>query len=160
MISTSAWAQTQQTENTWMGGAGFARPAATVESLGWLTGHWVGEGLGGECEELWGAPKAGAILGAFRLCQENQTVFTEHFVLMEHQGSLLLKLKHFGPDLRGWEEKDRSVEFPLIQVMDREVRFDGITYRRVSDQELHVFVAISDKEKNVREAKFVFHKHP
>jgi hypothetical protein len=154
----SLMAQTQSTENTWVGGEGFVRPACQVDSLGWLAGSWYGTGLGGECEELWGKPRAGAILGAFRLWKDGKTVFTEHFVLVEENATLVLKLKHFDPGMRGWEEKDRFVTFPLVKSLEREARFDGITYRLVNDKEMHVYVAIENKEKKVEEAKFVFQR--
>lgn len=97
-------------------------------------------------------------MGAFRLCKDGKTVFSEHFLLAEEGPTLVLRLKHFDEKLRGWEPQDKCVEFPLIATLEREARFDGMTYRLVDDNELHVFVAIRDKDKNLREAKFVFHR--
>ena len=42
---------------------GAAAPAADVERLGWLEGRWVGEKDGVSMEELWTAPRGGALLG-------------------------------------------------------------------------------------------------
>lgn len=158
LITSTVMGQTQQTDNTWVGGPKFKRPECKVDSLQWLTGIWFGEGLGGECEELWGKPRAGTMLGAFRMYENGKTVFTEHFVLVEQDATLVLKLKHFDAELRGWEEKDEKTEFPLVQVLEREVRFDGLTYRLVTDDEMHVFVAMKGKDGKVGEGKFVFRR--
>jgi len=42
---------------------GAAAPAGEVERLGWLEGRWVGEKDGFSTEELWTAPRGGALLG-------------------------------------------------------------------------------------------------
>ncbi len=156
--SQAAFGQTQQTDNTWVIDKNAKRPECKVEALSWLTGSWVGSGLGGECEELWGTPRAGAMLGAFRMFKDGKTVFSEHIVVVEEAGTIVLKLKHFDPELKGWEEKDKCVEFPLIVTKEREARFDGITYRLVSENEMHVFVAMAEKDQPVQEAKFVFRR--
>ena len=38
----------------------------TVNDIAWLSGYWVGEGLGGNVEELWSKPQNGKMLCAFR----------------------------------------------------------------------------------------------
>jgi hypothetical protein len=42
---------------------GAATPAIDVARLGWIEGRWVGEQDGVSMEELWTAPRGGALLG-------------------------------------------------------------------------------------------------
>lgn len=42
-------------------------PAARIAQVAWLTGYWIGEGLGGTIEDVWLPPRGGVLLGAFRL---------------------------------------------------------------------------------------------
>jgi hypothetical protein len=55
-------------------------------------------------------------------------MFTEHMVIAQEGGSLVLKLKHFNPDLTGWEEKDEMETFPLVALDPCHAQFDGLTY--------------------------------
>jgi hypothetical protein len=46
-----------------VGALGATAPGGEVERLGWLEGRWVGEKDGLSMEELWTAPRGGALLG-------------------------------------------------------------------------------------------------
>ncbi|MFT4833870.1 MAG: hypothetical protein ACI8WP_000627, partial [Flavobacteriaceae bacterium] len=71
-------------------------------SFSWLTGTWKGEGFGGILEEVWSSPdENGTIMGMFRHIGDSSSVsFYEFWVL----DSLGMKLKHYSPDMVGWEE--------------------------------------------------------
>jgi len=53
----------------------------TVEDIAWLSGYWVGTGLGGDVEELWSKPKNGKMICAFRFDDGEDLVFTEHVTM-------------------------------------------------------------------------------
>lgn len=129
-------------------------PQAKIEQLAWMAGHWIGEGLGGVCEEVWSPAADGAMMGMFRLIREGKVVFYEFQTLVEQDGSLVLKLKHFHPDLVGWEEKDGMVRFPLVHVEKDAVWFRGLTYRKDSDGTLSIFLRLRGKDGVVQEVPF------
>ena len=113
-----------------------ATPAAsvTIEDAAWLAGSWEGEFLGGFAEETWSEPSDGAMMGMFRHLKDDSVAFYEFFTLVEDdEHGLALRLKHFHPDLRGWEEKDRFVEFPLVTIGEDELVFDGLAMRLEDD---------------------------
>ncbi len=96
---------------------GDQQPAtATLSAMAWLAGRWIGEGLGGVSEEIWSEPRGGVMMGMYRSLKQDQPVFYEFLMLVEEQGSLVLKLKHFNPDFSGWEEKSSFVSFRLVMV--------------------------------------------
>jgi Domain of unknown function (DUF6265) len=146
----------RHTPNTLKESADTKSPPATLEDMRWFAGHWTGSGLGGFTEETWTAPAAGAMLGTFRLIKEGKPVFYEFLTLVEHEGSLLLRLKHFNPDLTGWEEKGDAITFRLLKVGPDEVAFAGLTMRREGDDKLRIFLAIRSRtDGSVREEMFL-----
>ncbi len=113
---------------------GAAPAQATIDDISWLAGHWRGEGLGGQSEELIAPPLDGQIMGMFRQTKaDGSLMFYEFYQLAEDNGSVVLRIKHFSPDFKGWENKDVSVEFPLVSVEENTVYFDGLTFARNGD---------------------------
>jgi hypothetical protein len=155
VVSTAcpALAQSSRTENTLKLDDQSVRPPATIDSIAWLAGSWVGEGLGGEVEEIWSAPSAGSMMGGFKLLQQGEVAFYELILIREVEGSLVLELKHFNSDLTGWEEKNDMVTFRLVKVDGDSVYFSGLTYRRVDEDRMHIFLAMRSQGE-LREVQF------
>ncbi len=151
-------AQEPITENTVRLAEGTASPPATITDMAWFAGHWTGEGLGGQVEEIWSPAQAGAMMGMFRLLLDGKTAFYELMTLVEEGGSLVLRVKHFNPDLTGWEDKGESVDFALVAVDGDRCLFDGLTFHRLSDDALTIYVAIAAKDGAVREEAFRFRR--
>ena len=68
------------------------------------------------------------MMGMYRLVRDGKPVFYELLTLVEENGTLMLRLKHFHPDLKGWEEKGHTVEFPLVALADGAVHFEGMSF--------------------------------
>jgi hypothetical protein len=143
----------RETANTLRASAGSAGPAATLDQMKWLVGHWKGTGLGGVSEEMWSEPAGGVMMGMYRLVVGGKPSFYEFLHLAEENGSLVMKLKHFDADLTAWEEKERFVTFRLVKIGANEAYFSGLTMRRSVDR-LQIFLAIRDKDGKVREEEF------
>lgn len=128
--------------------------AATVADLAWLAGTWTGDGLGGRTEEVWTAPDGGVMLGMFRLLRNDKPMFYELLTISETPRGLAMRLKHFNPDMTAWEEKEKVIEFRYVRTRGNEVQFDGLTFRRDSDTELTIFLALRGKDGEVKEQTF------
>lgn len=137
-----------------------APPAtAKIADMAWLSGRWVGEGLGGTVEEVWSPPLGRGMMGMFRLVKNDKLIFSEHCQLSEVDGSLLLKIKHFDSELKGREEKDVSAKFPLVKLAANEAFFDGLTMKRSDPKALTIWVAIKNKKTGVvREEEFRYRR--
>ena len=130
-------------------------PPAKIEDIAWLEGRWIGEGLGGCAEENLSPPVAGQMMGMFRQTKADGSLwFYEFYAIAPKAGSLTLRLKHFNPDMTGWEEKDGFVEFPLVAIEKKAVYFDGLTYARRGRNGLTSAVRIGDDGR----ADFAFRK--
>lgn len=125
--------------------AGAVSPPAKITDAAFLEGIWLGKGLGGDTEESYSSPMGGAIVGYFRFVKDNKVVFYEIVTVVETNGSLALRLKHFHADLKGWEEKDDVQEFKLVAVEGPTVYFDGLSLRRDGDT-LYSAVRIKDRK--------------
>lgn len=133
---------------------GTPAPRATIEDLAWLVGHWEGEGLGGQSFETISPPVAGQMAGHFQQVKDGKVQFYEIYQFVPAGESLVLRLKHFNADLTGWEEKDKSVEFPLVAIEEGAVYFDGLTMRRTADGGLESFVRIGSQNGRVASFRF------
>lgn len=147
-ISHFAAAQVRQLEENDTPGKG------KMEDLNWLAGYWTGTGLGGDCEEVWLPAKDGHMIGTFRFWNEGKLVFSEFMNFVQEGESISLKLKHFNPDLTGWEEKEEWTTFKLIELGPNTAWFHGITYERRGD-ELVIYLALTEKgERRIEEFRF------
>jgi hypothetical protein len=126
-------------------------PAADLSVVKWLSGHWRGEAFGGLIEEVWSSAVGGSMMGAFKLVVENEVQFYEIETISEENGTLVFRLKHFHRDLKGWEKKDKTIDFVLVKVMENKVYFNGMTIEKVSDNEINIYVAIEDNGSTTEE---------
>ena len=134
---------------------GASSAPASIGDVKWISGYWQGDIWGGQFEEIWSQPSAGSMMASFKFIQDNQVRFYELMAISEHKGSLILRLKHFGRDLIGWEEKDQSMDFKLVRFTKTSAYFEGYTYNLVNQNEMHVYVVI-DNDGEKQETKFVF----
>ena len=158
-FSSVVQSQVQDLPNIKRLASGSERPAARASDLDWLAGQWRGEGLGGQCEESWLPAVGGTLIGSFRLADDGEPVFYEFMAITEDAGSLTFRVKHFNPDMTGWEEKDETMDFLLVEVGENEAYFDGLTLRRTGSK-LEIFLSMKGKDGTVREEAFVFERVP
>jgi hypothetical protein len=138
---------------------GSPAPAARLADLAWMVGTWEGEGLGGTVLESYSAPAAGQMVGHFRaLKPDGSPMFYELVMVAEVGGSLEYRVKHFNPDMTGWEEKAQVVRFPLVAAEKDAWYFDGLTIRRTGADSVTHFVRIGAKDGSRREASFSYRR--
>jgi hypothetical protein len=112
----------------------------SLESLSWMAGSWRAEAFGGTVEELWAPPAGGQMVGLFRLFTSEKVNFYEIIALLPVEGRLTMRLKHFHADLRGWEEKDETVDFPLLDQEGEFWYFRGLTIHQESSEKMNVYL--------------------
>lgn len=110
-----------------------AAPTVGVESLAWLAGRWTCEAFGGQAEDVWAPPAGGQMAGLFRLVKDDGPTFYEIMILLMIDGRLTMRLKHFDAALHAWEEKDDTVDFPLVDFEHDTWYFDGLTIERTGE---------------------------
>jgi len=133
-------------------------PKATLDDVGWIQGHWKGEAFGGITEEIWSPPMGDSMMFVFRLINDNRVQFYEVGGIRQVDETLLMQLKHFHGDFKGWEEKDNTIDFKLVKIEDSKVYFEGLTFEKISENEMNVYVVIDEKEGKIQEVKFNYKK--
>lgn len=113
----------------------------SVQNLAWISGYWIGEGLGGEVEEVWSAPKNGQMLCLFRYDAGAEMIFSEHCSMVNTSDGVKFRVRHFNADFTAWEDKEAFVEFPLISMEGQTAYFDGCTIiREGSNLKIYVYI--------------------
>ena len=153
----SVFAQTQRTEHTYALDDSGNRPAATLEDVAWLVGNWSGEAFGGQFEEHWNPPTAGSMIGFFKLLENGEVAFYELLLLVEEEGSLSLKVKHFNGDFTAWEDKADYVTFRFIRAEEDAIHFSGFSFYRIDADTMHGYIVFRNGEQ-VREEKLVYRR--
>lgn len=110
----------------------------------WMEGSWVGDGFGGTSEEVWSAPADdGTIMGSFRHFKADGSLNFYEFLVLDSTG---LRLKHFNPDMTGWETKEDFVTFKMIESTENKLVLKGLVYERVSETEMKISLDLKNKE--------------
>ncbi len=129
-----------------------------LENIAWISGNWKGEAFGGLTEENWSTPSAGSMMATFKLIDNNKVVFYEIEIIREVENTLILQLKHFNNDLKGWEIKDETIDFHLKEITSTKVIFEGMVFEKVNENEMNVYVDILQDNGSVETVKFNYKK--
>lgn len=156
LSGSGIWAQSVYTDNTLKLDDPANMPEAKISEMAWLSGNWVGEAFGGLAEDIWSDPAGGAIMGMFRSVRAGEVGFYEFITISEVEHSLTIKLKHFNPDLTGWEEKGEYVEFPLVKKEKDKMWFDGWTFVKKGRNEYTIYLAVERADGTLREIEFTY----
>tara|TARA_B110000114_G_C15042897_1_gene377884 strand:- start:276 stop:1421 length:1146 start_codon:yes stop_codon:yes gene_type:complete len=129
-----------------------------LENIAWISGNWKGEAFGGIVEENWSEPSGDSMMAVFKLINDGIVSFYEIEIIREIENSLVLQLKHFHGNLKGWETKDETVDFPLKEITADTVVFEGMTFERISENEMTIYVDIHQEDGSLETVKFNYTK--
>ena len=129
-----------------------------LKNIAWIAGTWHGEAFGGKTEEIWSEPSGGSMMATFKLINDDKVTFYEIEIIREIENTLILQLKHFGKDLKGWETKDKTVDFPLLKITENKAIFKGMTFEKTSENEMTIYVDIKNEDGKVEVVKFNYLK--
>ena len=131
---------------TWTEGA--VIPKATINDMRWLVGQWEGKLEGATQQYVVLSPVSGHMPGFVRAWGQDGSIwFYEISDLVEVDGSLEFRDKHFSGELNGWEGKSEFVSHRLIEITDRAVYFDGLTIVKEGPEHFTVYVRIAEGER-------------
>jgi hypothetical protein len=136
---------------------------AVLADLSWMAGRWIDDSGGNLSEEIWAAPAGDSMMGMWRYVAGSQTRIFELLTISVEPGGIVMRLRHFDPELVAREDKGTPVELSLIAWTPGEAVFEGpavgapglvrLTYRRATDDTL-----TSTLEKEGRKQEFSFRR--
>ncbi|MBD0832332.1 DUF6265 family protein [Aestuariibaculum sediminum] len=129
-----------------------------LKNISWISGNWKGEAFGGQTEENWSIPSGDSMMATFKLIINEKVKFYEIEIIREIENSLILQLKHFTNDLKGWETKDETIDFPLIKITPNKAIFEGMTFEKIDDNQMNVYVDIEGQNGKKETVKFNYKK--
>jgi hypothetical protein len=129
-----------------------------LDNIAWISGTWHGEAFGGQTEEIWSEPLGGSMMASFKLINDQKVTFYEIIIIRELENTLLLQLKHFGSDLKGWETKDETIDFTLKEITENKVVFEGMVFEKINATEMAVYVDIKNEQGRIETVKFNYKK--
>jgi hypothetical protein len=92
------------------------------------------------------------MMGMFRRIEDGRVAFYEILALVEEEGSLTMRVKHFTGDFVSWEEKEDFVSFRLVRLAEREANFEGLTLRHPDvEGEVHPRASLSVAAGDLRQ---------
>lgn len=110
--------------------------AFDINEYAWLAGSWVGDGFGGTSEEVWSQPSEdGTMMGTYRHHKADGSLNFYEFMVLDKTG---LRLKHFTPDLLGWETKEDFVTFEMVSFDKDRIELKGLVFERKSETEMEI----------------------
>ncbi|MFZ0520892.1 MAG: DUF6265 family protein [Candidatus Acidiferrales bacterium] len=83
--------------------------AVKLSDFEWLEGRWRGEWGPRVAEQVWLAPKAGLMVGIFRLTEGDKPLVIELFTLVQKPDGINFYLRHFTSALVPWERSDATI---------------------------------------------------
>lgn len=105
-------------------------PRASLADVAWLQGHWIGSMPEGPVEQFNLSPVFGHMPGFVRAITPKNVMFYEISLIAQVGDSISVRVKHFTPELEGWEAREAYIDRPLVERDSRNLYFDGITYSR------------------------------
>jgi hypothetical protein len=156
LLSFSTFSQSKLTANTLKLDDGKKGEKATIQDMKRLIGTWKGTGLGGTVEEVYSEAQDGVMMGMFRFFDKGKTSFYEFITVAEEKETLIVKLKHFNANLSGWEEKDKTVDFPFVKKVGNRMYFQAQTFEFIGKNKLKIYVAMKNVEGDASEAVFSY----
>jgi hypothetical protein len=118
----------------------------------WLSGSWAGRHGEDVVEEYWSPLGADTLMAMLRWQKDDRVFFYELMVIERDGEHLALRIKHFDPGLRGWEEKGEAMECRLVRLRDREAVFlesneprRWVIYRLETDDRLVSYFEADDQ---------------
>jgi Domain of unknown function (DUF6265) len=99
-------------------------PAVKLTDLGWLEGRWRGDWGPRVAEQVWMPPKAGLMLGVFRLIEGDKPLVIELFSMVQKPDGINFYFRHFTPELIPWEKSEATV-LNLVNVDGRKINFEN-----------------------------------
>ena len=124
--------------------------AHTLADFAWLEGRWQGNWGPRSAEQVWMSPKAGLMLGTFRLVEDDKTLVIELFTLIQKPAGIEFRFRHFTPELVAWEKSD-----PTLMILESVDAKQAIFVNPVDGQPKRSVLTRTDPDTYVARSEIV-----
>ena len=119
-----------------------AQSGATVERLGFMTGHWTRTTNGMHVEQVFLPPTGGTLVGMQRRTKDHTTLVSYFFIIEETEDGIVCRFKHFENDYTTYEDRNNTGPrtFWLLETSPKAATFE----ERTPEGVLHLRYRITD----------------
>jgi len=121
---------------------GQAPAPATLGDIAWLEGQWFGQMPNAVVDNVVMPARGGQMPSFVRAldgARNDHIVFYEMTVFVEVGTSITQRVKHFTPELSGWEAQSAYIDRPLVAKDNTSLYFDGSTFTRTGPDSYTVY---------------------
>lgn len=123
-----------------------SRAPAKIEDLAWLEGSWVGDMPDGPVEHVILPARHGHMPSFVRALAKDKVFFYEISVFAESGSTVVSRVKHFTPELSGWESREGYVERVLVERDEKTLFFDGLTILSTGKDSFTVYFLVKRED--------------
>ena len=126
---------------------GAAPVPATLAAVAWLVGYWIGAMPEGPVEQIFLPAAVGQMPSFVRATDADGILFYEISNIVARDGTIFLRLRHFTPELVGWEDGSGPSERPLVAREAGNLYFDRASFVRTGADSYTVYFLNMDGER-------------
>lgn len=135
---------------------------SSLQALSFMQGVWVGKSkTSAFVEEYWSNPEGDSMIGHCRFQKNGITTFYELMAIVKSPKGIVLRMRHFNDQFKGWAESEESGDCYLRTCRNQQAVFDNkneknrviVTYKKVGPDTMHVEV---ESTQNGKTSKYPF----
>jgi hypothetical protein len=138
---------------------------ATLADFDWLAGHWQGSWGPRIAQVSWMPPKSGVMLGMLQITEDDKTLVTELYSIVQTPTGIELHVRHFTPSLVTWEKSD-AIVLNLLATDGRSIAFDNavngqpksVLIRRIDGETYTSQSEIAPEKGDLQVVEIIFHR--
>lgn len=127
--------------------AGAQPVPASIDDVRWLEGYWIGKMPEGPVEQYFLPPAANQMPSFVRSLNGKEIIFYEIATFVERDGTIFMRLRHFTPDLVGWEDRSGPIERRLLATEGGNLFFDRASFIRTGEDTYTVYFLNMEGQK-------------
>ena len=96
----------------------FAQPnkkTGSISDVRFIEGSWTAVAGDRSIDAVWSSPNGENIVGYVRVTKEGKVVLYELFAFEQSESGLVALVRHFGPGLVSWEEKENPNHYDFME---------------------------------------------
>lgn len=131
---------------------------AGLADVDWLVGYWIGDMPEGPVEQVFLPPSKGQLPSFVRATNPDGIIFYEISNIMEKEGTIFIRLRHFTPELAGWEDVSGPIDRKLIAIDGDTTYFDRVSFQRTGPDSYTVYFLNMEGEEERDTLVIPFHR--
>ena len=117
-----------------------------ISDIRFIEGSWKAVAGDRTIDAVWSKPEGESMVGYVRVMKEGKVVLYELFAFEQTEKGLVALVRHFGPGLVSWEEKDNPNHYDFLEAGNGQALFEKqgeatrVRYEKRSNDEFAIVV--------------------